>query len=68
MLSRVLARAQGKSIMNVMSRGVYTKETQPFVFINEHTKVLVQCMTGKHVSITFNIKNGIGNLPHQTIY
>jgi len=34
--------------MNVMRRGVYTKDTQPFVFINEHTKVLVQGMTGKH--------------------
>ena len=35
-------------------RGVYTKETRPHVFINEHTKVLVQGMTGKHVSIIFD--------------
>lgn len=35
-----------------LKRGfAYTKETQPNVFINEHTKVLVQGMTGKHVSI-----------------
>eukprot|EP00806_Schmidingerella_arcuata_P007316 Macronucleus_769.p1 GENE.Macronucleus_769~~Macronucleus_769.p1 ORF type:complete len:324 (+),score=145.91 Macronucleus_769:1-972(+) len=26
----------------------YTSETQPFVFINEHTKVICQGMTGKH--------------------
>jgi hypothetical protein len=29
----------------------YTSETQPFVFINEHTKVICQGMTGKHVSL-----------------
>ena len=45
MLSRVAARSQ-RNMLNVMSRGVYTKETQPYVFINEHTKVLVQGMTG----------------------
>ena len=33
-----------------MFRTVYTKETMPHVFINQHTKVLVQGMTGKHVS------------------
>ena len=32
------------------ARGVYTDETRPFVFINEHTKVVCQGMTGKHVS------------------
>ena len=32
------------------TRGVYTDETRPYVFINEHTKVIVQGMTGKHVS------------------
>lgn len=30
------------------ARGVYTSETQPYVFINEHTKVICQGMTGKH--------------------
>ena len=48
MLSRVINRA--KPIVSQMQRGVYTKETQPYVFINQHTKVLVQGMTGKHVS------------------
>ena len=32
------------------TRGVYTDETRPYVFINEHTKVICQGMTGKHVS------------------
>jgi hypothetical protein len=54
MLTKVLARSQ-RNMLNVMSRGVYTKETQPYVFINEHTKVLVQGMTGKHVSYTLNL-------------
>ena len=35
---------------SVASRGVYTDETRPYVFINEHTKVICQGMTGKHVS------------------
>lgn len=30
------------------SRGLYTDETRPYVFINEHTKVICQGMTGKH--------------------
>jgi len=37
-----------KPLTSVVARGVYTKETQPHVFINQHTKVLVQGMTGKH--------------------
>jgi hypothetical protein len=68
MLSRALARSQNKSIMNVMSRGVYTKETQPYVFINEHTKVLVQGMTGKHVSLDILNLIFVGNFPYQAIY
>ena len=32
------------------TRGLYTDETRPYVFINEHTKVICQGMTGKHVS------------------
>ena len=54
MLSRAFARTQLKNVVNTMQRGVYTKETQPHVFINEHTKVLVQGMTGKHVSLKKN--------------
>ena len=38
--------------MPLAARGIYTADTKPYVFINEHTKVLVQGMTGKHVSIT----------------
>ena len=40
-----------KPFLSMASRGVYTAETQPYVFINEHTKVICQGMTGKHVSI-----------------
>jgi hypothetical protein len=54
MLSRAVGRSQ-RNMLNVMSRGLYTKETQPYVFINEHTKVLVQGMTGKHVSYLINL-------------
>ena len=46
MLSRVINRS--KPIVSQIQRGIYTKETQPYVFINQHTKVLVQGMTGKH--------------------
>ena len=36
---------------SLATRGfAYTDETRPFVFINEHTKVICQGMTGKHVS------------------
>ena len=44
------------------SRGVYTDETRPFVFINEHTKVICQGMTGKHVSET---ETKFGECRHQ---
>lgn len=51
MLTKVFRSAKTATpLINTMKRSVYTKETQPFVFINEHTKVLVQGMTGKHVS------------------
>lgn len=43
--------ARPSSLMPLAARGVYTADTKPYVFINEHTKVLVQGMTGKHVSI-----------------
>ena len=39
------------SIINVAARGMYAPGTEPHVFINEHTKVICQGMTGKHVSI-----------------
>ena len=53
MLSKALRtgfKPQTAGLMKNISRGVYTKETMPHVFINQHTKVLVQGMTGKHVS------------------
>ena len=53
MLSKVFRQTQSKGLVSMMKRGVYTKETQPHVFINQHTKVLVQGMTGKHVSIPY---------------
>ena len=72
MLSRAFNRTQAKSLLNTLQRGVYTKETQPHVFINEHTKVLVQGMTGKHVSCDLKLNLIvlilIGNLPYQIIH
>ena len=44
-------------LINTAKRGVYTTETKPHVFINEHTKVIVQGMTGKHG--TFHTKASI---------
>ena len=52
MLAKAIAKSNMRNVVNTMSRGLYTKETKPHVFINEHTKVLVQGMTGKHVSIS----------------
>ena len=51
--SKNLCNPQGNKLVNTMFRTAYTKETQPHVFINQHTKVLVQGMTGKHVSKLF---------------
>lgn len=49
MLSKVIKNAANKqSIINQMKRTAYTAETKPHVFINQHTKVIVQGMTGKH--------------------
>ena len=55
MLSKLIPRPQmlqkAATFMGATAtRGVYTDETRPYVFINEHTKVIVQGMTGKHVS------------------
>jgi len=36
------------NLVTMAARGAYTAETKPYVFINEHTKVLCQGMTGKH--------------------
>lgn len=54
MLSKAIAKNLLSRTSPVMgaaaARGVYTDETRPHVFINEHTKVICQGMTGKHVS------------------
>ena len=50
MLAKVFKQTTAKNLVSTMTRGIYTKETMPYVFINQHTKVLVQGMTGKHVS------------------
>ena len=46
--SKNIAAPKKSALVNTMYRTAYTKETQPHVFINQHTKVLVQGMTGKH--------------------
>lgn len=54
MLSKFIPRNMLQKASTFMgataTRGVYTDETRPYVFINEHTKVICQGMTGKHVS------------------
>jgi succinyl-CoA synthetase alpha subunit len=37
--------------MPIAARGVYAPGNEPHVFINEHTRLLVQGMTGKHGSL-----------------
>ena len=54
---QMLARPQ--NLMPLATRGVYTADTKPYVFINEHTKVLVQGMTGKHVSNSYQVKEKV---------
>ncbi len=46
----LLKKPQSLMATSMANRGVYTDETRPYVFINEHTKVICQGMTGKHVS------------------
>ena len=54
MLSKIGAKILNTTKVNMMGhvahRTAYTDATKPHVFINQHTKVLVQGMTGKHVS------------------
>ena len=55
MLTKALQNTLTKpnQFVQFMSRGVYAPGTEPHVFINKHTRVVVQGMTGKHVSIWF---------------
>jgi len=48
MLNKIVQSTMNKPFFHVVKRGVYTAETRPHVFINQHTKLLVQGMTGKH--------------------
>ena len=53
MLSKSIASASrmmrlSSNFTQFAQRGVYAPGTEPKVFINKHTKVLVQGMTGKH--------------------
>lgn len=46
MLAKGMLKARG--LVGVAQRGVYAPGTEPYVFINKHTKVICQGMTGKH--------------------
>ena len=41
-------RSTSTSMMQLSRRGIYKPGTEPKVFINKHTKVICQGMTGKH--------------------
>lgn len=40
-------------LLNLTKRGVYAAGTEPKVFVNKHTRVICQGITGKHVSSYF---------------
>ena len=46
-----------KQLTTFASRSIYAPGTEPNVFINKHTRVLVQGMTGKHG--TFHTKQAL---------
>ena len=47
MLSKAVASGV-RALTNSAKRNAYTQATKPYVFINEHTKVICQGMTGKN--------------------
>lgn len=50
MLGQVISsNLRNRMFITVSKRGAYTAATQPKVFVNKHTKVICQGMTGKHV-------------------
>lgn len=51
MASKVSAKAP-TNLLAFAQRGIYAKGNEPRVFINQHTKVICQGMTGKHVSLS----------------
>lgn len=71
--------SNSQAMLSLMRRGAYTAATQPNVFVNKHTRVICQGMTGKHVSIStppilkthflrLRLNSCIGNLPHPAGY
>ncbi len=48
-----LSSQASAGLLGLMKRNAYTSATQPNVFVNKHTRVICQGMTGKHVSISF---------------
>jgi hypothetical protein len=55
--------AQSKSaLVNMTKRGAYQAGNEPYVFINKHTRVICQGMTGKHVSLFVNHVS-LGHIP-----
>lgn len=41
---------RGRSSLHKVSKKFYSEGQEPYVFINKHTKVICQGMTGNHVS------------------
>ncbi len=48
--SRSQLVSHNSGLLTFASRGVYKAGTEPKVFVNKHTKVITQGITGKHVS------------------
>ena len=53
--SKQLLSQNSSPLLAFTKRGVYKSGTEPNVFINKHTKVICQGMTGKHVSIFIQV-------------
>lgn len=52
MISNTIVK-RGKSSLFRMGQRFYAQGQEPHVFVNKHTKVICQGMTGKHVSTTY---------------
>jgi len=67
MLSKAVSQARSNQFVKFLTRGVYAPGNEPHVFINKHTRVVVQGMTGKHVSETVLLSYLtciVGYIPH----
>jgi len=61
-----LARSQitqNSGLVAFTKRGVYAAGQEPKVFVNQHTRVICQGITGKHVSRVFS-NSYPGHFPH----